>query len=83
LKKGKDKSKTVNKAGWRKILFCAEQAKEDGLEYFWVDTYCIDKKNAVELGIAINSMFRWYQNAARLPAWADLSSQACLWRPSI
>ena len=30
-----------------------------------MDTCCIDKKNAVELGAAINSMFRWYQNAAR------------------
>ncbi|PQE03464.1 Tetratricopeptide-like helical domain protein [Rutstroemia sp. NJR-2017a BBW] len=59
LKKGKDKSKTVNKAG------SAKQAAADGLEYFWVDTCCIDKKNAVELGAAINSMFRWYQNAAR------------------
>ncbi|TVY17528.1 Vegetative incompatibility protein HET-E-1, partial [Lachnellula arida] len=56
---------TVNKAGWRKIQFCAKQAAVDGLEYFWVDTCCIDKKNAVELGAAINSMFRWYQNAAR------------------
>ncbi|PQE18241.1 Tetratricopeptide-like helical domain protein [Rutstroemia sp. NJR-2017a BBW] len=65
LKKGKDKSKTANKAGWRKIQFCAKQAAVDGLEYFWVDTCCIDKKNAVELGAAINSMFRWYQNAAR------------------
>lgn len=65
VKKGKDKNITVNKAGWRKIEFCAEQAKEDGLEYFWVDTCCIDKKNAVELGTAINSMFRWYQSAAR------------------
>src|SRR5450432_3171617 len=65
LKKGKDKNKTVNKAGWRKIQFCAKQAAVDGLEYFWVDTCCIDKKNAVELGAAINSMFRWYQNAAR------------------
>ncbi|KAL8881573.1 MAG: hypothetical protein Q9198_001245 [Flavoplaca austrocitrina] len=65
LKKGKDKSKTVNKAGWRKIQFCAKQAAVDGLEYFWIDTCCIDKKNAVELGAAINSMFRWYQNAAR------------------
>ena len=60
LKKGKDKSKTVNKAGWRKIQFCAKQAAVDGLEYFWVDTCCIDKKNAVELGAAINFMFRWY-----------------------
>ena len=65
LKKGKDKSKTTNKAGWRKIQFCAKQAAVDGLEYFWVDTCCIDKKNAVELGAAINSMFRWYENATR------------------
>ena len=60
-----DMSKTVNKAGWNKIQFCAKQAAADGLRYFWVDTCCIDKKNAVELGAAINSMFRWYQNAAR------------------
>ncbi|EDO03050.1 hypothetical protein SS1G_05528 [Sclerotinia sclerotiorum 1980 UF-70] len=65
LKKSKNKSKTVNKAGWRKIQFCAKQAAVDGLEYFWVDTCCIDKKNSVELNAAINSMFRWYQNAAR------------------
>ncbi|MCJ1281457.1 hypothetical protein MMC26_000776, partial [Xylographa opegraphella] len=54
-----------DKAGWEKIQFCAKQAAADGLQYFWVDTCCIDKKNAVELGAAINSMFRWYQNAAR------------------
>jgi hypothetical protein len=60
-----DKSKTVTKAGWRKIQFCAKQAAADGLRYFWIDTCCIDKKNAVELSAAINSMFRWYQNAAR------------------
>ncbi|TVY55068.1 Vegetative incompatibility protein HET-E-1, partial [Lachnellula suecica] len=58
-------SKTVNEAGWEKIQFCAKQAAADGLQYFWIDTCCIDKKNAVELGAAINSMFRWYQNAAR------------------
>jgi hypothetical protein len=62
---GTDRSKTVSKAGWRKIQFCAKQAAADGLQYFWVDTCCIDKKNAVELGAAINSMFRWYQNATR------------------
>ena len=53
------------KAGWEKIQFCAKQAAADALQYFWVDTCCIDKKNTVELGAAINSMFRWYQNAAR------------------
>jgi hypothetical protein len=35
------------------------------LQYFWVDTCCIDKSNAVELQEAINSMFRWYQNAVK------------------
>jgi hypothetical protein len=54
-----------NKAGWRKIEFCAKQAAADGLKYFWIDTCCIDKRNAVEHSAAINSMFRWYQKAMR------------------
>ncbi|KIN06734.1 hypothetical protein OIDMADRAFT_156216 [Oidiodendron maius Zn] len=54
-----------DKAGWRKIDFCAKQAGADGLRYIWVDTCCIDKRNAVELSEAINSMFRWYRKAAR------------------
>jgi hypothetical protein len=53
------------KEGYRKIRFCAQQAKRDGLGYFWVDTCCIDKANNTELSKAINSMFRWYQNAKR------------------
>jgi hypothetical protein len=53
------------KEGYRKIFFCAEQAKHDGLDYFWIDTCCIDKSNNTELSEAINSMFIWYQNAAR------------------
>ena len=54
-----------SKEGCRKIRFCAQQAKLDGLNYFWVDTCCIDKANNTELSKAINSMFRWYQNAKR------------------
>ncbi|KAF1933118.1 uncharacterized protein M421DRAFT_24692, partial [Didymella exigua CBS 183.55] len=53
------------KGGYQKIFFCAAQAKCDGLDYFWVDTCCIDKSNNTELSKAINSMFRWYQNARR------------------
>jgi KaiC/GvpD/RAD55 family RecA-like ATPase len=49
--------------GYRKIRFCAQQAKRDNLEYFWIDSCCIDKSNHAELSKAINSMFRWYQNA--------------------
>jgi hypothetical protein len=53
------------KAGYGKIQFCGEQARRNGLQYFWVDTCCIDKSNAVELQEAINSMFRWYQYATK------------------
>ena len=54
-----------SKEGYRKLHFCAQQAKQDGLDYFWVDTCCIDKANNTELSKAINSMFRWYQNAKK------------------
>ncbi|KAH7012454.1 uncharacterized protein B0I36DRAFT_339221 [Microdochium trichocladiopsis] len=32
-----------DKTGYHKLRFCAEQARRDGLQYFWVDTCCIDK----------------------------------------
>jgi hypothetical protein len=54
-----------NKPGYEKIKFCGEQAKQDGLDYFWIDTCCINKADQIETQIAINSMFRWYQNATR------------------
>ncbi|TGO52552.1 hypothetical protein BCON_0139g00180 [Botryotinia convoluta] len=54
-----------NKSGYRKLQFCGEQAKRDGLQYFWVDTCCIDKSSSAELQEAINSMFRWYQKATK------------------
>ncbi|KAH6707609.1 hypothetical protein BKA61DRAFT_420165, partial [Leptodontidium sp. MPI-SDFR-AT-0119] len=54
-----------NKAGYKKIRFCGEQAGRDGIQYFWVDTCCIDKTNNTELAEAINSMFCWYRDAAK------------------
>ncbi len=54
-----------SKAGYQKIRFCGEQAARDGLRYFWVDTCCIDKADAVELQKSVNSMFRWYKNAVK------------------
>jgi tetratricopeptide (TPR) repeat protein len=55
----------THKAGYEKICFSAQQAQHDGLRYFWVDTCCINKADAVELQDAINSMFRWYRDAAK------------------
>jgi hypothetical protein len=53
------------KLGYEKIQFCGEQARRDGLQYFWVDTCCINKANYAELQYALNSMFCWYRNATR------------------
>ncbi|KAI8941160.1 hypothetical protein NX059_002397 [Plenodomus lindquistii] len=62
------------KAGYRKLLFCGQQAVLDDLQYFWCDTCCIDKRDLVELTRSINSMFRWYQNAAKCYVYmADVS----------
>lgn len=47
----------IDKAGYNKIQFCGEQARRDGLQYFWVDTCCIDKSDSTKLAEAINSMF--------------------------
>jgi hypothetical protein len=54
-----------SKAGFDKIRFCGERARCDGLQYFWVDTCCIDKSNGTELQGSINSMFRWYRDSAK------------------
>ena len=53
------------KAGYRKLFFCGRQAARDGLQHFWMDTCCIDKSSSTELSEAINSMFRWYSDAAK------------------
>jgi hypothetical protein len=54
-----------SKAGYNKIRFCGEQAKKDGLQYFWVDTCCIDRANDFELAEATSSIFRWFCDAAK------------------
>ena len=66
-----------SKSGYKKIQFCGEQARRDELQYFWVDTCCIDKSNSTELAEAINSMFRWYCIAAKCYVYlSDVSRPA-------
>ncbi|KIW18135.1 hypothetical protein PV08_02423 [Exophiala spinifera] len=71
-----------------KITHACRLAKSYKLGYVWIDTCCIDKTDSVELGEAINSMFRWYQNASicfvylsDLPAVADFETgfAFCRW----
>jgi hypothetical protein len=49
--------------GYPKVRFCGDQALRDGIQFFWVDTCCIDKGSSQEVGEAINSMYRWYHDA--------------------
>ncbi|KAN0072425.1 Heterokaryon incompatibility protein (HET) domain containing protein, partial [Elaphomyces granulatus] len=66
-----------SKPGYNKIRFCEEQAERDGWKYFWIDSCCIDKSSSAELQEAINSMFRWYRDAAKCYVYlADVSRPA-------
>ncbi|KAK0657753.1 heterokaryon incompatibility protein-domain-containing protein [Cercophora newfieldiana] len=54
----------AQKKGFLKIQQTCALAAQNGYDWAWVDTCCIDKLASAELSEAINSMFRWYQNAA-------------------
>jgi hypothetical protein len=59
------------------LAFCGKQAAQDGLQYFWADTCCIDKTSSAELSEAINSMYHWYQEAEVCYAYlADAPSRS-------
>ena len=62
--------------GLTKILFCCREARRRQLDWVWIDTCCINKKDSPELSEAINSMYRWYQNSAECYVYlADVSCE--------
>ncbi|EHK49557.1 hypothetical protein TRIATDRAFT_178920, partial [Trichoderma atroviride IMI 206040] len=50
----------LQKQGYRKIIEFRRLALQDGYDYIWADTCCIDKSSSSELQEAINSMYQWY-----------------------
>ncbi|KAF4339544.1 ankyrin repeat-containing protein [Fusarium beomiforme] len=52
------------KKGYPKLESCCRVARENGFAYIWDDTCCIDKTSSAELSEAINSMYRYYQEAS-------------------
>lgn len=61
--------------GYHKIVHSCKKAREDGYRWIWIDSCCIDKSSSSELSEAINSMFRWYQEAQICYAYlADVDS---------
>jgi hypothetical protein len=73
-------AKVKTLAGYEKIRnFCCQGAA-NGFEWGWVDTCCIDKTSSAELSEAINSMYKWYQEADVCYAYiADVHSNT--WQP--
>ncbi|KAH8900815.1 HET-domain-containing protein [Thozetella sp. PMI_491] len=70
-----DHQANKGKRGYQKIKMTCKLAAEDGLQYVWVDTCCIDKSSSAELTEAINSMYNWYKRSAQCYAYlSDLSS---------
>lgn len=64
------------KLGLAKVLKAAEVAKDNGYDYIWIDTCCIDKSSSAELSEAINSMFAWYAESAVCYAYiSDFASE--------
>ncbi|KAJ5765855.1 hypothetical protein N7520_005414 [Penicillium odoratum] len=53
----------LSQKGYDKIQHSCQRALQDGIEYAWVDTCCIDKTSSAELSEAINSMMKWYEHA--------------------
>lgn len=63
-------------SGYEKITCACEVARSFGTStrYMWIDTCCIDKRSTAELSEAINSMYRWYNEAVAYFAYlSDLS----------
>jgi hypothetical protein len=83
-----EKGSGTTKTGYQKLQFCGEQAARDRMDYFWIDTCCIDKSSSAELQESINSMFKWYRDAHKCYVYlADVSTDqdnpsGQSWRPA-
>lgn len=55
--------RATGKSGYSKINMCCREAIKHDLQFAWIDTCCIDKASSAELTEAINSIYRWYQDA--------------------
>ena len=72
-----DQPHAADLKGYTKIVKSCAQASQDGFDWIWIDTCCIDKRSSAELSEAINLMYTWYWNAELCYAYlADLPQTA-------
>ncbi|KAF8857589.1 ankyrin, partial [Acephala macrosclerotiorum] len=62
-------NEAVKLRGYEKVSNACLVAAADGFDYVWIDTCCIDKTSSAELSEALNSMYRWYQEAEECYAY--------------
>ncbi|QIX02303.1 hypothetical protein AMS68_007820 [Peltaster fructicola] len=60
IQSGRAAAKTT---GFAKLKACSALVKQEGLQWIWCDTYCIDKTSSAALSESINSMYAWYAAA--------------------
>ncbi|KAK5629127.1 hypothetical protein RRF57_004842 [Xylaria bambusicola] len=70
----------TTKRGWDKIRRLCRLAIDEGYQFAWCDTCCINKTSSSELSEAINSMFHWYATAVRFydASWRAIGTKATL-----
>ncbi|KAK1831524.1 heterokaryon incompatibility protein-domain-containing protein [Podospora conica] len=61
----------IEKKGFKKIQACCKLSLDQGFEWTWIDTCCIDKTSSAELSESINSMFSWYRSSTICYAYLD------------
>jgi ankyrin repeat protein len=61
--------KSMELEGYQKVKNACSVAAANGFNYIWIDTCCIDKTSSAELSEALNSMFRWYEEAEECYAY--------------
>ena len=57
--------------GTAKVMRLCQEALSYPEDYVWIDSCCIDKASSTELQEAINSMYKWYENAATCIAYLE------------
>ncbi|USP76873.1 hypothetical protein yc1106_04147 [Curvularia clavata] len=69
-----------SKFGFAKFIGTCALAANDGYEWVWIDSCCIDKSSSAELQESINSMFRWYRQAQVCYAYlSDVADESSGW----
>ena len=51
------------KSSYEKVQGFCDTAADNGYQWVWIDTCCIDKSSSSELSEAINSMYAWYASS--------------------